>query len=96
MATQIINPDHCLVGVRTKFLGPTNHRGARIKATRTDHKSGDPTVTIGYDHALDIRENHAAAATALIESLGWDDRPWVMGSAGVGYLFVSIPRGVEL
>ncbi len=50
----------------TKFLGPTNFRGARVKASA---QAG--SVTIGWDHALDTNENHDAAAKALATRWGW-------------------------
>lgn len=45
--------------ITTKFLGPTNHRGSRIKAT-----GPCGSVTIARDHALGPGENHDAAARA--------------------------------
>jgi hypothetical protein len=50
----------------TKFLGPTNHRGARIKA-----KCQAGAITVPYDHA--VHEPHDVAAIALRAKLGWDD-----------------------
>lgn len=47
--------------ITTRFLGPTNHRGARVKAT----SGGGRTLTVSWDYALGIHENHAAAAAAL-------------------------------
>lgn len=72
----------------TRFLGPTNHRGARVKAT-----ADAGTVTVSWDYALGIAENHQAAATALLDKLGWTRDPWrrdlVGGSLpGSGYAFV--------
>lgn len=48
--------------VTTRFLGPTDHRGSRVKATSGSGK----TITVGWDHALSITENHAAAAAAIV------------------------------
>jgi hypothetical protein len=77
----------------TKYLSPTNHRGPRVKATAT---SG--TVTVPWDHALGIGENHDAAARALVKKLGWDNPSYgilVKGglpdSTGNAYVFVR-PR----
>lgn len=47
----------------TRFLGPTNHRGSRIKAT-----AWRASVTVPYDYALGDR-SHAAAAEALCDKL---------------------------
>lgn len=50
----------------TKFLGPTNHRGSRVKA-----KCQAESITVSWDSNLDINENHTAAATALAQKMGW-------------------------
>lgn len=51
----------------TKYLGPTNYRDARVKATA---EAG--SVTLSWDHALDVTDNHDAAAMALVRKMGWD------------------------
>lgn len=48
--------------ILTKYLGPTNTRGSRVKATTGSGAS----ITIPWDHELDADQNHAAAAMALI------------------------------
>jgi hypothetical protein len=50
----------------TRYLGPTNVRGSRIKASAA---AGSQTVS--YDHALNLEENHKAAAEAFQQKLGW-------------------------
>ena len=50
----------------TKYLGPTDSRGARVKAVC---EAG--TVTLPWDHGLHTCENHEAAAMALCAKLGW-------------------------
>jgi len=52
--------------ITTKYLGPTNSRGSRVKA-RCQAKS----LTVPWDHALDPTENHKAAARMLQEQLQW-------------------------
>lgn len=59
----------------TKYLGPTNNRGSRIKVW-CDAK----TLTVAWDHALNVTDNHAKAVKALLDSLGWGGT-WVMGAA---------------
>lgn len=55
--------------IMTKFLGPTNTRPSRIKAWA---ESGTKlTVTLPWDHALRASQNHAAAAVALCDKMGW-------------------------
>lgn len=53
----------------TKYLGPTNARGSRVKATC---QAG--SVTLSWDDALDSEANHHAAAQALARKLGWSGR----------------------
>src|SRR6185437_14816907 len=57
--------------IETKYVGPTNSRGSRVKATA----SGGFTLTIEWDDALNTDENHSAAARALINKLGWFHEP---------------------
>lgn len=47
--------------IQTKYVAPTNSRGARIKATCSHGSS----ITIPYDCELDGVANHDAAAIAL-------------------------------
>jgi hypothetical protein len=53
--------------VQTKYIGPTDHRGARVKAK---NMASGKSVTISWDHGLSVFENHAMAARALYEKLG--------------------------
>lgn len=50
--------------IRTVFLGPTNSRGARVKATCA---AGSVTVPYEYEG-----NPHEVAAQALLEKMGWD------------------------
>lgn len=69
--------------IQTKFLGPTNHRGARVKAT-----ADAGSITIEWDHRLGIAENHRAAAVALADRFNWGGE-WIGGGLpGSGYAFV--------
>jgi outer membrane phospholipase A len=52
--------------ITTKYLCPTNVKGARTKATA---EAG--SVTLGWDHSQDARGNHIAACAALCAKLGW-------------------------
>lgn len=74
--------------IQTKYLGPTNYRGARVKASA---EAG--SVTLSWDHALNVDRNHMAAAQALatkLESSGL----WVGGALpGPGYAYVNTIEG---
>src|SRR5690349_14549112 len=69
--------------IETKFIGPTNHRGARVKATA---EAG--SVTVPWNHTIGIEGNHIAAAKALATKLDWSGY-WVGGGLpGSGFAFV--------
>ena len=53
--------------ITTKYMGPTNHRPSRIKAT----SCGGKTITNAYDGELSTEANHQAAAISLLDSIGW-------------------------
>lgn len=86
--------------VSTRFLGPTNFRGSRYKATT----SGGMTLTVEADHRLGSEENHYRAARLLIEKLEWfhDDTRgdrygrWFGGGTVDGYVFVCAVEYAEL
>lgn len=52
--------------IQTKYLGPTNARGSRIKAT-----CAAGSLTIGYPYELSGQAVHRKAAEALAVKLGW-------------------------
>lgn len=54
--------------ILTKYLGPTNYRGARIKAMAS---SRGPYVVLPWDYGLGQTGNHDAAAAELASQLGW-------------------------
>jgi hypothetical protein len=73
----------------TKFHGPTNHKGSRVSATAEAGR-----IILSWDHALNGSDNHAAAARALADSMGWTVEagyPALVGGAlpgNAGYAFV--------
>lgn len=67
----------------TKYLGATNTKGSRIKAT-----ASAGSVTVGYDHALNSSENHDAACKALADKMEWSG-VWVGGGTETGYVYVN-------
>jgi hypothetical protein len=52
----------------TKYFGPTDTKGSRIKASDEDGNS----ITIPYDYALSGEALHKKAAIALCEKMHWD------------------------
>lgn len=72
--------------ITTKYLGPTNYRGSRIKA-----RCQAGSIIVSWDHALDVFDNHIRAAKALADKLDWT-ADWVGGSLpdDTGYAFVQL------
>lgn len=73
--------------IETRFLGPTNHRGARVTA-----RANAGRVTIGWNFESSVEQNHWRAAEALAVCLGWAwGDHWVCGGSadGLGYVFVD-------
>jgi hypothetical protein len=70
--------------IETKYLGPTNVRGSRVKATA---EAG--SVTLTWDDALNSDANHIKAAQALAKKYGWKGtyHGGAVHGAG-GYVFV--------
>jgi len=58
-----------LQAIITKYIGPTNTRPGRVKATA---EAG--SVTVEWEHGLSIDGNHARAAKALRDKFNWQGR----------------------
>lgn len=72
--------------ITTKYLGPTNTRGSRIKAV-----AAAGSVTIERDSSLGIEANHARAAEALANKFGWHGQYYQGGMPDdCGYAFVCV------
>ena len=69
--------------ILTKYLGPTNFKGSRIKASEPDGKS----VTLSWNHALDAPVNHFIAAKALQDKMQWKGE-LIQGWLKEGYVHV--------
>lgn len=72
--------------IQTKYLSPTNHKGGRIKAKAS---CAPGSLTIPYDHSLDIEQAHAKAAMALAAKLEWRGE-YAAGGNNNGYVFTFI------
>ena len=53
--------------ILTKYMGPRNVRGSRIKAYDADGNS----ATIPYPHQLRSEDGHHKAAQSLCDKMGW-------------------------
>ena len=73
--------------IETKYIGPTNTKGSRIKASA---QAG--SVTVGYEHRGSDKE-HDAALRALVTKLEWWG-VWARGAKvdGTGNVYVCISR----
>ena len=74
------------IAIQTRYLGPTNHRGSRIKAYTDSGRS----VTIECESAKSSEENHRTAASALMAKMGWTD-DLIEGGTHEGYVYVMYP-----
>lgn len=84
-------PSHVYPGsdyqaIITRYLGPSNTKPSRVKATA---KSG--SIVISWDHEHDVKQNHHAAAVALMKKVGWNHMK-IIGGGGTpdedGYAWV--------
>jgi len=75
--------------ITTKYLGPTNFKGSRIKATTS---FGKTSITISYPYELSGVECHAKAVKLLISKLKWEDDAdytrMIYSQLESGYVFV--------
>lgn len=55
--------------ITTKYIGPTNTKGARIKAT-----AGAGSITVTYDYDGSAEDAHKIAAYALVKKMEWDGK----------------------
>ena len=79
------------IAITTKYLGPTNVHGSRVKAS---NEYG--SVTIGYDCALNSFDNHALAANKLCEKYGLSELSMIGAANDTGYVFIELyPDVVE-
>lgn len=81
--------------IRTRYLGPTNTKGARIRAT-----NGVRSVTIPYPYELDTEDAHMKAADKLIMILHEHDEERVeyavaRSTRDDGYVFYLMERDAE-
>jgi hypothetical protein len=79
--------------ITTKYIGPSNSKGSRIKAIGRKRDGGLPELsrTISRDCALSIEANHALAAKHLAQDLGWKGL-WIAGGNmdNTGYCYVCL------
>jgi hypothetical protein len=89
------------MAIQTKFLGPTNYRGDRIKATGMDTFHSDErkrTVTVPYDYGATMEQMHRKAAELLLPQIVSEPERvrLVAGAWERGYIFVPVLAKGEL
>lgn len=80
----------------TKYFGPTNTRGSRVKATASN---GAGSMSVPWDYGLNVDQNHDAAAKALAKKLGWHgrvSRGGGPGGSGNVYVYHGTGNDIEL
>ena len=76
--------------IQTRYFGPSNVKGARIKAWA---EAG--SVTINYPYELSGQACHRAAAQALADKFGWKSK-YLGGCLPNGdYAFVAVASWSE-
>jgi hypothetical protein len=68
--------------IRSRYVGPTNHRGSRIIVTDGKDRLGNKH-TYHWNYALDTGENHRAAAAEFLEK----HNPYAETVGAVSYCF---------
>ena len=78
-------------GITTRYLGPTNTKGSRVKAAVRKRSPLGPemSLTDSWDYAGSIESNHTRVARLLADKLGWAGL-WVGGGNATeeGYHYV--------
>lgn len=84
-----------MIAIHTKYLGPSNVRGARIKAY-----NGDRSITISYPYELNGEHAHFAAAQEFARkfelSPSTDRMVYGDSADGRGYVFCFPQSIVEV
>jgi hypothetical protein len=73
------------LGIETKFLSPTNTKGARVKAFTCNGHS----ATVPFDYSLNTLDAHFAAVIALKKKLktDWNIERMSFGGTKQGFFF---------
>jgi len=56
-----------MLAITSKYHGPTNTRGSRVRATANGHM-----VTVPWAAEWDAEQNHREACKRLCDKLGWN------------------------
>ena len=87
------------IAIHTKYIGATNTKGARIKATAP--RGGDKwSIYIPFEYGADSETRHANAARALLTKYApglLTETLWLCGSTidQFGYVFSIYPQSTN-
>ena len=71
--------------ITTKYLGPTDTQGTRIKAV---HTGAATSITVPYNYALSDEGNHKEAASTLAQKLEWNGK-YIGGHTKDGMIWLN-------
>jgi len=71
--------------ITTKYLGPTDTQGTRIKAV---HTGAATSITVPYNYALSNEGNHKEAAATLTKKLEWNGE-YIGGHTKDGMIWIN-------
>ena len=85
------------LAIHTKYIGPSNTRGARIKATCTRDKDSKWTAIVSFEYGSDSQTRHSLAAQALLVKYApqlQSEQLWCCGNTldNLGYVFSVYPE----
>ena len=89
------------LAIHTKYIGPTNTRGARIKATCIRDKDSKWTAIVSFEYSADSETRHSLAAKALLAKFApglQEETLWCCGNTldNLGYVFAIYPEAVKV
>ena len=73
--------------ILTKYLGPTNTKGSRIKVSLG--RSSEVSLTVSWNYDLDVKENHHSAAVAFCEKYNRNSN-LVGGEMKRGFAWIAV------
>lgn len=83
-----------MIAIFTKYIGPSNVKGSRVKAYCKVARVINGTVTREWAPEWSAEQNHLQAAMDLAIKCAWSGN-WYMGDAGDEYAFVRVPVSAE-
>jgi len=87
------------IQVSVKYLGPTNYKGSRFKATIDRGGEYKFSATVSYDHSMDCYGNQLAAVESVTQKF-LDENPYYDGfkvlAASPGNFIIELTTSDEV